>query len=192
VVTLLNVHKPRDRSHYEQFAGWHASFYQAVEATSVTPFAPRALDRALPAALVAMCRHGNETMTPPSGASHILTDRESLRPFALRLAERARNHTFPPEQRPGGDIGDHVRDRAESLLDDWLLIARELQSRGVSLQYQNEEIGAGSRLLRDPLDPELANLREERTHFKAARSMRDVEAGVDLVVKPLNDWSDQK
>ena len=47
VVTLLNVHRPRDRSHYERFEAFHASFYRAVEATSVTPFSPRALDRGL-------------------------------------------------------------------------------------------------------------------------------------------------
>ncbi len=45
VVTLLNVHRPRDRSHYERFINWHESFYRAVEATSVTPFSPRAVDR---------------------------------------------------------------------------------------------------------------------------------------------------
>jgi hypothetical protein len=45
VVTLLNVHRPRDRSHYERFEAYHASFYRAVEATSVTPFSPRAIDR---------------------------------------------------------------------------------------------------------------------------------------------------
>jgi hypothetical protein len=40
VVTILNIHKPRDRSHYERFAAYHQSFYRAVEATSVTPFSP--------------------------------------------------------------------------------------------------------------------------------------------------------
>jgi ATP-dependent helicase YprA (DUF1998 family) len=30
VVALLNVHKPRDRSHYERFSYWHAAFYRAV------------------------------------------------------------------------------------------------------------------------------------------------------------------
>ena len=54
VVTLLNVHRPRDRSHFERFEAFHASFYRAVEATSVTPFSPRALDRALPALVVAL------------------------------------------------------------------------------------------------------------------------------------------
>ena len=40
VVTILNVHRPRDRSHYERFAAFHESFYRSVEATSVTPFSP--------------------------------------------------------------------------------------------------------------------------------------------------------
>ena len=43
VVTILNVHKPRrDRSHYERFAYYHQTFYRSVEATSITPFSPRA------------------------------------------------------------------------------------------------------------------------------------------------------
>ena len=63
VVTMLNVHKPRDRSHYERFAAYHDSFYRNVEATSVTPFSPRALDRGLAGTLVALVRHGNAPMT---------------------------------------------------------------------------------------------------------------------------------
>ena len=47
VVTLLNLHKPRDRSHLERFEYFHRTFYRSVEATSVTPFSPRAIDRAL-------------------------------------------------------------------------------------------------------------------------------------------------
>lgn len=57
VVTLLNNAKARDRSHFETFAGWHQALYRDVEATSVTPFASRARDRALHAALVAAVRH---------------------------------------------------------------------------------------------------------------------------------------
>ena len=52
VVTLLNIHKPRDRSHYERFSNYHESFYRGVEATSVTPFSPRAMDRGLAAVAV--------------------------------------------------------------------------------------------------------------------------------------------
>lgn len=57
VVTVLNNAKPRDRSHYETFRTWHSTIYREVEATSVTPFAARARDRALHAVLVAVIRH---------------------------------------------------------------------------------------------------------------------------------------
>lgn len=62
VVAVLNAAKPRDRSHFETFFGWHATLYRDVEATSVTPFASRARDRALHAALVAMIRHSHPAM----------------------------------------------------------------------------------------------------------------------------------
>jgi hypothetical protein len=62
VVSLLNNAKPRDRSHYETFPIWHQSLYRDVEATSVTPFASRARDRAMHAALATMIRHGVDAM----------------------------------------------------------------------------------------------------------------------------------
>lgn len=62
VVTVLNAAKPRDRSHFETFPGWHSTLYRDVEATSVTPFASRARDRALHAVLVSMIRHGSTAM----------------------------------------------------------------------------------------------------------------------------------
>ena len=71
VVTLLNIHKPRDRSHYERFAAWHESFYRGVEATSVTPFSPRAMDRALPAVTVALARLGIPELTPMLAAGSV-------------------------------------------------------------------------------------------------------------------------
>jgi hypothetical protein len=58
VISVLNAAKARDRSHFETFPGWHSTLYRDVEATSVTPFASRARDRALHAVLVSMIRHG--------------------------------------------------------------------------------------------------------------------------------------
>lgn len=57
VVTLYNANKMRDRSLYENFPTWHGALYRDVEATGVTPFAPRARDKALHAPFVAMVRH---------------------------------------------------------------------------------------------------------------------------------------
>jgi len=57
IVSIYNNAKVRDRSHYESFRTWHATLYRDVEATSVTPFASRARDRALHAVLVSLIRH---------------------------------------------------------------------------------------------------------------------------------------
>ena len=56
VVTLYAPNKPRDRSHFERFRAYHQRLYAQVEPTSVTPFAPPALERALHAALVIYVR----------------------------------------------------------------------------------------------------------------------------------------
>ncbi|MGD9101403.1 MAG: DISARM system helicase DrmA, partial [Anaerolineae bacterium] len=56
VCTVYNWARPRDLSHYERFAHYHATFYQHVEALSVTPFSPRALDRGLGAVFVSLVR----------------------------------------------------------------------------------------------------------------------------------------
>lgn len=63
VITAFNVNKARDRSHYETFCSWHGTLYRDVEATSVTPFAPRAQDKALHAVLVALVRHTIQGMS---------------------------------------------------------------------------------------------------------------------------------
>jgi hypothetical protein len=188
VVTLLNVHKPRDRSHYERFETYHATFYRAVEPTSVTPFSPRALDRALVAALVALCRHGEARMTPPLGAAEILALRSALEPIADRFAERARNHDNRMNSVEAQRLCDNVRARCRRLLDDWQNIADEFRQTSTRLQYQRWETGAAQRLLYDILDPDLAGLPPVRRKFRANRSMRDVEPSVDLTVKNLNDW----
>ena len=57
IITLYNNYKIRDRSYYETFLTWHNSLYRSVEPTSVTPFSPRARDKALHAPLIAMARH---------------------------------------------------------------------------------------------------------------------------------------
>lgn len=53
VVTIYSASNPRDRSHYETFRSYHERLYAQVEPTSVTPFSPPALDRALHAVMVA-------------------------------------------------------------------------------------------------------------------------------------------
>jgi hypothetical protein len=56
IVTIYSPTKSRDRSHYEKFRTYHQRLYAQVEPTSVTPFAPPVLSRALHAVIVAWVR----------------------------------------------------------------------------------------------------------------------------------------
>jgi hypothetical protein len=56
VTTIYSASKPRDRSHFEKFRTYHERLYAQVEPTSVTPFSPPVLDRALHAVLIAYVR----------------------------------------------------------------------------------------------------------------------------------------
>jgi hypothetical protein len=182
VVTLLNVHRPRDRSHYERFEAFHASFYRAVEATSVTPFAPRALDRALPALVVALARHRRPALTPARGAIVMATERSSLDSLAGVLASRARRHRMLSAEEEAR-ISAYLEARVKDLLDSWAKIAKRQQEVGARLVYQRFEMAEGKALLRQPLEAPDPDLGQDGRKFKAPRSLRDVEPSVNLFVK---------
>jgi len=188
VITILNTHKPRDRSHYERFTLYHETFYRGVEATSVTPFSPRALDRALPSVLVGLSRHIHKDMTAPLGATEILTLRSALESIRQRLAERARDHRSFDVGTESQDAYDQVASRCHNLLETWLKLALAFQSQGFPIQYQVELPGKGTRLLYEYLHPKVKDLTKDQLKFRSNRSMRDVEANVDLRVRQLNEW----
>lgn len=109
VVTIYNAGKARDRSHFETFSTWHQSLYRDVEATSVTPYAPRARDRALHAALVALARHlvpGLESHSDNAGQFD-----DELEGLAEEIIRRAR--AADAREAPG------VRRYLESRIDQW-------------------------------------------------------------------------
>ncbi|MCE9636426.1 MAG: DISARM system helicase DrmA [Planctomycetes bacterium] len=173
VVTLLNVNRARDRSHYERFANWHASFYRAVEATSVTPFSPRAVDRGLAAIVVALARHGHPGLTAPRGAERIGAERGNVAFVEDTLVRRGQEHA-PLSQSDADELRTTLTSRSRDLLDSWVTIAKELGQ----LQYGRED--QPKALLRDPLDPAMDELSERQRKFKANRSLRDVEPSVNL------------
>ena len=74
VVSVMNAAKGRDRSHFETFPSWHDALYRDVEATSVTPFASRARDKALRAVLVSMIRHGGAGLSDPPDLPTVSTE----------------------------------------------------------------------------------------------------------------------
>ena len=70
VVSLLNPKRSRDRSHYEQFVGFHQSLYKHVESSTLTPFSDRARDRGLHTIFVTMCRYSIPGMAPNEAANN--------------------------------------------------------------------------------------------------------------------------
>jgi hypothetical protein len=104
------------------------------------------------------------------------------------LGERARECCgLDPSSAEAQEIRERVRRRTLDLLDDWSKIAMDLSQSGVALQYQ-QEVGSAQRLLYEFLNPELRNLppQNPKMKFRANRSMRDVEPGVNLWMKKLD------
>jgi hypothetical protein len=184
VVTLLNIHKPRDRSHYERFRHYHETFYRSVEVASVTPFSARALDRGFAGALVGLARHAEPELTPPQGVEHIADVRAALERKLLDVfLKRVRQQPIVDEAEREERLRS-VQNRVVELLDSWRKIFEDYRAVGVAFQYQKYELRQPRPLLREMLDKDFES--EHHRKFRANRSLRDVEPNVNLFLKDLS------
>jgi hypothetical protein len=174
VVTVLNLHKPRDRMHFEQFGQFHRTFYRAVEATSVTPWAARALDRALAAVVVSAARHVDGTLTPDAAVNELKNAVGTRAAVRDAIVARA-----PDRMIAGGRAA--LAQLIDDILEAWITTAEEQSAGGNAFGYAHRK--SPHRLLHMPLEPEILNLAEPHKRFVAGRSMRDVEPSVALMVK---------
>ena len=111
VVTIYNQSKSRDRSHYEQFVGYHQAYYRFVEATSITPFSPPARERGLRGMLMAISRLV-VGLDDPSQVCHRRDEIQSELDFILgRIAEVDANE----EREAAAELS--------SALDEWEAVA---------------------------------------------------------------------
>lgn len=174
VISVLNNAKARDRSHYETFTTWHDTVYRDVEATSVTPFASRARDRALHAVLVALVRHLVPGMLDKPDLD--VADPDALEAVVEDIVARA-SAVDPSET----DVETELRDR----LDRWRMRApgswwNEFRIRESLLQ--SAERAATMRALgRAPGEawPTLNNMRnvESSVPFRLAERLRSSNTG---------------
>ncbi len=143
VVTLYNWARPRDLSHYETFEHYHATFYRQVEALSVTPFSPRALDRGLSAVLVALVRQdrAHPSWNPNPGAQSVDVKGPDVATLRDLVVARATRITSDPE------TGDLVRALLDDRLDDWV---HAQQTPGSNLGYEADPKKAVAPLLEMP------------------------------------------
>ena len=186
VVTLLNVHKPRDRSHFERFQHYHSTFYRSVEAASVTPFSARALDRGLAGALVGLARHWRPELTAFRGPEHFQDVAAELRTELVRcFRERVGRSGLVGEELE--ERQQEVDDRIKDLTDSWIRVVKGLRDTGERVRYQKYEppgdaAGRGTPLVREMLET-VTDL--EARKFRANRSLRDVEAQITIELRDL-------
>jgi hypothetical protein len=168
VCVVFNWARPRDLSHYEQFEHYHATFYQQVEALSVTPFAPRAIDRGLAALLVSYVRLLGAEFNENSQAGMVTADHPY---FAAALDEISRRAAIITGS---AEIGASVREALTELKDHWLNKVATTTG-GAALGYKSRRDGHTVGLLRQPGLGDWAP-------FTCLNSLRDVEPAINLIL----------
>jgi hypothetical protein len=173
VITMYNSMRARDRSHFETFETWHRCLYRDVEATSVTPFASRAQDKALHAVLVALVR-----LTVPGMDQRPILD-DLRRPDAERIASliEGRVAQIDPDERAV------VSQNLKRLIDQWssrpdLQTYWDDYERRTSLLMSAEQFAAKA-----DVDPDLDAEGARRALWPTPNSMREVEAGAPFVLR---------
>ncbi len=187
VVTCFNTRKPRDRSHYERFAAYHASFYRFVEAQSLTPFSGPALERGLAGTLVAMTRLMDAAATPPEAVMAVSTIQASGDRAVKALAARASRMVGGKGM--GEESAKNVGARSKNLLDAWQRLVSDLtgtkkDAAGGRLHYSPYDRDKASvHMLHTVIDDPRPDLGTDYPKFRAPTSMRDVEASVHLWIE---------
>lgn len=170
VCTVLTWARPRDLSHYETFEHYHATFYKHVEAQSVTPFSPRAMDRGLTGAMLSVLRLESDPLNPNTGAGEFdpIDKDEEVTHAVDVLVGRA------------WSVSEHaaVKELASAELkgriDEW---ATEAGKGGRILAYEKKGLD------KDKMVPLLRRPgRDAWDNFTVPMSMREVEPGVRLVM----------
>lgn len=173
VITMYNSMRARDRSRYETFETWHRCLYRDVEATSVTPFASRAQDKALHAVLVALVRH-----TVPGMEQRPMLD-DLRRPAAEQIAGLIESRV----ERVDSPERAIVAQKLKHLIDEWssqsdLKTYWNDYKRHSSLLMSAEQFAA-----QVSSDPDSEGAR--RALWPTPNSMREVEPGAPFVLRNM-------
>jgi hypothetical protein len=182
VCTVLTWARPRDLSHYETFEHYHATFYKHVEAQSVTPFSPRAMDRGLTGTLLSVMRLENPAFNPNPGAGAL--DKPD-RPEAVEARDLLVSRAWEVSHEAA--LRDLASSEIKERLDEW---AHEAGKGGRTLAYEKKGPNRATMvaLLKRPGIQAWDN-------FTVPMSMREVEPGVSLIMSTIRfggsdpDWT---
>ena len=149
----------RDRSHYEQFTQYHQSLYKYVEATSLTPFADRARDRALQALYVILCRYLVPKLRKNEDAVNFKKNIPEL--------EDVRNYIYNYVKVVDESELENVKKEIFEIESEW----EDRASHATKLLYYNYSSNDDSLFKEDY---------NERSRFRMMNSMRSVEPTVQV------------
>lgn len=178
VCTVLTWARPRDLSHYETFEHYHATFYKHVEAQSVTPFSPRAMDRGLTGAMLSLMRLDNDVLSPNHGAGALTQPTQSEMVDASGvLVNRAWSVTDLPATQ------SLAQQELKARADEW---AKKSNVGGRILAYEKKgpDKDMTVKLIRSPGT-------HAWDHWTVPMSMREVEPGVRLIMNTDRLGDDQ-
>ena len=175
VVTLYNFGRPRDVSHFEHFLGYHGALYRNVEATSVTPWAPRARDKALHAVVAAAIRHLVADMDDEEAALDFDASDPAVQAVLAAIGRRAHSAS-------GGVEGDESASDLEGIVQKWSERSRTSHAAGTALLYWERKAPFGRSR------PHLMTSAEEgqkpgRTGWPTPNSMREVEPSTAFALR---------
>ncbi|TKK85801.1 DNA helicase [Herbidospora galbida] len=179
VVMLYNANRSRDRSHYESFVSYHSALYRQVESTSVTPFSPRARDRALHAVLVGMARLLQPELRFNHAAASVLAHEHRIEELKDLIVARARAALEKDGTVDEVELAGVEKDLDE-LIADWITLADEndkLVYQAKARFKRSERRNPHEALLRSFTDDDLDYA------WDTLWSLRDVDAESDLYLE---------
>lgn len=178
VVTLYNFGRPRDVSHYEHFQSYHGALYRGVEATSVTPWAPRARDKGLHAVLISLARHLVDGMLEDEQAIDFNPEDPKFREIVDYLIKRSGAGSSGLEE-------DDTRSNIKEIIRFWVRRSAESKATGMKLRYWEKRAPFGRTA------PHLMRAAEEMKGQESLamptpNSMREVEPSTAFVLKRIS------
>lgn len=176
VCTVLTWARPRDLSHYETFEHYHATFYKHVEAQSVTPFSPRAIDRGLTGTMLSILRLRHDDFNPNIGADE-LDDITKIEAVSTQQSIVDRTLKVTGLNSRKDQSNNAIQERYQEWVD-------EVNRGGRTLGYEKK--GKNKDTMVALLNKPGVNA---WNNFTVPMSMREVEPGVRLImnIERLNE-----
>lgn len=185
VFVAFNANRTRDVSHFENFEFFHRTLYRSVEATTATPFSPRARDRGAHGVLVSASRLLFPELRGRNSAGSITEIESELRDRVvsplIKRAEQINGHE--------SEQNSALEKRLDDLINEWVELANREQSQGRTLTYgtmRNPRIGLQSNvedsLLVQSGSYDGPDRFDELPPWETLTSLRDVDSETHLVL----------